>query len=135
MAEIRNAIHLLCLKPTTGDLEWKQPLVNMERSVANDVGRRLAGATPSYAEGLVICPTGAGSIVAVDIVDRSLKWVYRCPVDKGITQQEPRGWQNQGIAAYRAKMSHRWWRARCTINDGKVVVTTPESEHLYCLDL
>src|SRR5690606_16901573 len=66
LAEFNNAIHLVQLNPETGALQRKQPLANLERSVRFDVGRRLAGAPPTYSNGLILCPPGAGSVVAVD---------------------------------------------------------------------
>ncbi len=134
MAEISNTIYLITLEPTTGEVLWKQPLVNMERSVEVDTLRRLAGATPSYAEGLILCPTGAGTIVAVDALDRSLRWVHRFAVDKSETQPERSGW-NQNVGAYQAKLGQRWSRSRCTVHDGYIVASCAESKSLHCLEL
>ena len=39
--------------------------------------RRLAGLSPSYANGILVCPTGANSVVAVDLATRALLWGYR----------------------------------------------------------
>ena len=34
----------------------------------------VAGAMPTYHEGLLICPTGAGAMVAIDLGDQTLRW-------------------------------------------------------------
>ena len=77
MAEIRSAIYLLALDPATGKVHWQQQLVGLEQGIALDPSRRLSGATPSYSGGILVCPTGAGAVVAVDVVKREFAWVYR----------------------------------------------------------
>ena len=42
-----------------------------------DSRRRLAGASPSLAEGILVCPTSAGAVVAVDLATRTLRWGYQ----------------------------------------------------------
>jgi outer membrane protein assembly factor BamB len=134
MAEIRSAIYLLALDPATGKVQWKQQLVGLEQGIALEPARRLFGATPSHAGGIVICPTAAGAVVAVDIVKREFAWVYRyarnmrSPIDAmSIWQQQP---QN-----YVARANNRWLDGTAIIEDGRVVVTPPDSDELHCLDL
>lgn len=133
MAEFANAIHLVQLSATTGELQWKQPLANLERSVVFDVGRRLAGATPSLDGGLIYCPTGAGSVVAVDPVQRAIKWAFRFEVDQEMATRANNSWQRQ-FGAYQPSLTRRWQRNRVIATGGVVLVTTPECEELYCLD-
>lgn len=133
LAEIRNSIYLLVLEPATGHLEWKQPLVNMEQNVADDTLRRIVGATPAYAHGLILCPTSAGCVVAVDAIDRSIRWVYRFGVDESVASRQTASW-NQNRGAYQAKLSDRWSRVRCIAGEGNVVVTSPETNKLHCLE-
>ncbi len=133
LAELANSIHLLQLDPTDGSLEWKQPLVNLERGVGFDAGRRLAGATPSYGQGLVLCPTGAGSVVAVDPVARSLAWTFRFEVDPKVATRKNSGFPNAS-SAYSPTIASRWHRNRAIVAGGSVLVTASECEHLYCLN-
>ncbi|WP_425398452.1 PQQ-binding-like beta-propeller repeat protein [Aeoliella sp.] len=133
LAEFANSIHLLQLDSETGRLLWKQPLANLERSVVFDIGRRLAGATPSYAGGLVLCPTGAGSVVAVDPVKRSLEWAFRFEVDEDLATRTTSGWQQQ-FGAYQPTLATRWQRNRVIANGDSLLVTAPECNQLYCLD-
>jgi len=74
-----------------GGLEWKQPLANLEEQhIASDTPRRLAGASPSLADGILICPTSAGAVVAVDLATRTLRWGYQYR-RTDITMQRMRG--------------------------------------------
>src|SRR5262249_49066962 len=79
LAEIRSAVYLLALEPRTGHLEWRQQLVGLEQSVMLDPQRRLSAATPSQSAGILVCPTSAGIVVAVDLIAREFAWVYRYP--------------------------------------------------------
>ena len=63
--EMAGDISLVCLDPATGKLQWQQQLVANEGwGVQFNPMRRSAGAVPSYHEGVLICPTGAGATVA-----------------------------------------------------------------------
>ena len=79
LAEFTGEIRLVCLDARTGGLEWKQPLANLEESAnhATTLTRRLAGASPSLADGILVCPTSAGAVVAVDLATRTLRWGYQ----------------------------------------------------------
>lgn len=133
IAEFAHAIHLVQLDAGTGALEWKQPLANLERSVIFDIGRRLAGATPTYAGGLIYCPTGAGSVVAIDPVGRAIEWAFRFEVDEEMASRANSNWQRQ-FGAYQPSLARRWQRNRVIATSGMLLVTTPECEELYCLD-
>ena len=47
-----------------------------KQNIAKDPNRRLAGASPSYADGILVCPTSAGAVVGVELATRSLLWGY-----------------------------------------------------------
>ncbi len=133
MAEIRSAIYLLALDPATGKVHWQQQLVGLEQGIALDPSRRLSGATLSYSGGILVCPTGAGAVVAVDVVKREFAWVYRyvrnmrSPIDAAsIWQQQP---QNQTVRA-----NNRWLDGTAIIAGDRVILTPPESDELHCLD-
>ncbi len=134
LAELNNAIHVVQIDAERGKLDWKQPLVNLERGIGIEAGRRLAGATISYGDGLLVCPTGAGSVVAVDPVGRRLAWAFRFPVDEDLASRNSNSY-NRGFGAYQPKLSNQWCRTRVTLAGRRVLVTAPESDELYCLDL
>jgi outer membrane protein assembly factor BamB len=136
LAEMRGQeIRLLGLSARTGKLEWSQQICVVEQSIAQEPERRAGGASPSYADGVLVCPTSAGAIVAVDLTTRSLLWGY----------QYPRG-QQAGAGRFNAlrmgmvpvterRTGDRWVDSSVTIADGRVLATPVESEHLYCLNL
>ena len=101
MAEIKDEIRLLALDGATGNLLWSQQLAMVESNITQDPVRRLAGVSPSYADGVLICPTGAGCVVAVDLASRSLLWgyIYSHPGEQPMTQP---------AMVRRMRMQSRW---------------------------
>ncbi len=129
--ELNSELRLVVLDPTTGKLHWSQQLAHVEAgavpAIISDSTRRLAGATPSLASGVLICPTVANTVVAVDLAERKLLWGY---------QYEPlpiRGWGP--FVQPPRPIGSFWLDSTATIADGKVLLTPSDSEHLICLDL
>src|SRR5882757_4885742 len=134
MAEIRSALYLVALDPATGQVQWLQQLLSLEKSISLDPARRRAGVTPSYAGGVLICPTGAGTVVAIDVVKREFAWVYGYP--REVQSAEMRTfWQNQPAQPQLVRGNNQWLDGSAVIAEGKVLVTPPESSEIYCLDL
>ncbi|MFO0903009.1 MAG: PQQ-binding-like beta-propeller repeat protein [Pirellulales bacterium] len=137
MAEINSEVRLVVLDPKTGALEWQQQLAQLEsRGIQQDLTRRLAGASPSYADGVLICPTSAGAVVAVDIATRTLLWGFQYNQSSGAENRPNQPFFNRGLMGNPPKpIGQRWVDATATIHAGKVLVTPVESEEMYCLDL
>ncbi len=118
-------IRLNVLDPRDGRLLWTQTLT--EGHAFWSSSRHDAGFSPSIASDCVICPTGAGSIVAVDALRRELRWqcVYRAiPVER--TPQ--RGFEFQAPAV------DSWWRQSVVLVAGdRVLVAAPDHGELLCL--
>jgi outer membrane protein assembly factor BamB/tetratricopeptide (TPR) repeat protein len=134
IAEVRGALYLLALDPRTGRFQWRQQLANLEQSVALDPLRRLVGTSPSYAAGILVCPTTSGVIVAVDVVKRQFAWVYRYPFHQQTAADLQNAWQHR-VQQQQTEQNDRWLDGDVVLADGKVFVTPPESTELHCLDL
>lgn len=146
LAEIKGEIRLLALQiktdaethAKTAEVEWSQQLAMVERSVSEDQQRRLAGAVPSFGDGILVCPTSAGAVVAVDLTTRSLLWGYRYPRGADVSG-------HMHIDATRiGNDSHdrqHWHDASVTIADDRVLITPVEvtgsalNIELHCLSL
>ena len=136
IAEMKGQeIRLIALSSETGKVEWSQQLAVVEDGVLNDPYRRGAGATPSFADGILVCPTSAGAIVSVDLATRSLLWGFQYP--RGSEEEVDR------LQMFRMRMFNQterrghdaWVDATATVADGKVLVTPVETNTLYCLSL
>jgi outer membrane protein assembly factor BamB len=115
-----------------------QPLAVIDPENGQDPNRRLSGASPSYADGILVCPTAAGAVVAVDLATRSLLWGY----NYGRNDPSGRNVNNavmmmriNGVYTNNVPSQRRWADSIATIVDGKVLVTPSDSDALHCLNL
>ncbi len=134
MAEIAGDTYLLCLEPKTGREVWRQQLLGNEgTSVASDPVRRIGGAMPSYSDGILICPTSASAVVAMDLASRTLLWGTYFPINDG--NIAIRGNVRFGSAPDQASLLNRWLDGTPVIADGRVLLTPVESDRLFGMDL
>ncbi|MGA2064712.1 MAG: PQQ-binding-like beta-propeller repeat protein [Thermoguttaceae bacterium] len=135
LAEVRDEIRLMALEAATGDLLWSQQLTMVEQGVSQDVLRRLAGVSPSYANGILVCPTGANSVVAVDLATRELLWGYRYPHAPGPVDPNRQQMLFQVRNTPGMPLVPRWLDSAATVVEGRVLLTPPETDALFCLNL
>ncbi len=67
-------IRLQALDPATGRPRWSQLLAYSDTKIELDVARRWLGAPVAVRDGLIVCPTTVGWVVAVDRARRCLLW-------------------------------------------------------------
>ncbi len=135
LAEVKGQeIRLVVLSPDTGALEWSQQLAVVDPPVTSDEFRRNAGATPSFADGVLVCPTAAGAIVAIDLSTRSLLWGYQYPRVHYATDQRFNV-RNAIYAGTDRRSSDHWADNSVTVAGGRVLLTPVETDECYCLDL
>jgi outer membrane protein assembly factor BamB/tetratricopeptide (TPR) repeat protein len=128
IAEIKGEITLVALDAATGKLGWKQQIGHVENfNVMTDPLRRMAGASPSYADGVLVCPTTAGAVVAIDVATRRLLW--------GSEYSHDRNRFSRFDGTRFPRYGDRWVDGTATIVEGKVIVTPPDSTALHCLEL
>lgn len=137
LAEFNGEIRLVVLEANSGHLLWQQQLAHVDYlTIVVDGARRLAAATPSFEGGVLLCPTSAGALVAVDISSQSLVWGYQY-----LKMQVPPGHRGFGIGMLRMqqrvqrRVGERWADATVTVADGRVLLTPIETDDLHCLDL
>jgi outer membrane protein assembly factor BamB len=130
LVEIRDDISLVALDAATGELQWRQQLASLEAGVLHDFRRRLQSSMPSYEEGILVCPTGAGLVVGIDLAKRSLAWAYQYSATPAFDGTYPAAMVEPGDA-----QRSQWIDNATLIAAGRVLVTPPESTDLHCLDL
>ncbi len=139
LGERNNEIALLALQSSTGKLEWEQRLVMPELSLLANRERRVMGLSPTSGQGVLICPTASGAVVAVDVTRRMLLWAY----EYESTQTEETlvanmAWQRGGNLEFSHESIHpesRWADCVPIIAQGRVLITPSDSQALHCLDL
>ena len=141
MAEINGEIRLLALDGATGKELWSQQLALVESNITQDPVRRLAGVSPSYGDGVLICPTGSGNVVAVDLATRSFRWGYvYSHLEEPAAGQPFMGRRMRGNPFQNGFNNlngpvPRWLDGTAIIANGRVLLTPAEADSLYCLNL
>ena len=141
MADVDGEVRLMVLESAlehgrpAARLLWEQPLAVVPGSalaVTHDRERRLAGTAVSYADGVFVCPTGIGALVAVDGTTRSLLWARRFHPEN----YEPVGPDFGRRRRIRLEPARSGWTENVAIIAERRILFTPEySDNLYCLDL
>ncbi|MCA9062197.1 MAG: PQQ-binding-like beta-propeller repeat protein [Planctomycetaceae bacterium] len=101
--------------------------------------RKFAGLMPSFAQGLLICPTSDERIVAISALDHSVRWIYRY---RGLVKAVDFGIENpilEGASGYmqskNVDLKLRWTDSLPRISADRVIITPRDSAQLHCLDL
>lgn len=145
LIEQAGVIRLLCLDPKNlvkaagpdptpkPALVWSQKLGKPNSTLPTDSVRRYQGATLAASDGILICPTNSGVVVAVDTMSRSLLWAhgYReiAPTQRTFDPQT-----GQPIVPQQLP-NDRWRSAGPIISGGRAILTAFDSRKLECVDL
>jgi len=132
LVEQKEQILLAALAEQTGQLLWSLPIAAPERGVAWEPQRRLAGATPSYANGVLICPTSAGAIVAVDPWQPTVLWAYETPLADAAGNRLRMIFNR---SSFQVEAEHCSIDAAAMLVEDSVLAAPVESEELFCLQL
>ena len=132
IGELQGEISLYCLNASNGKPLWSTLLAYADIKIDSDVGRRWWAALPAVSEGVVICPTTVGWLVAVDLYTHEIVWMHRYLA----TMPQEREYQQLHYAMTDLQsLSERWASQPPLIIDGKVLMTAPEYDRLICLNL
>lgn len=71
LGQQQGKIFLFALDAATGKTQWKQALCLASAAFSN---RDKPALSPSYADGILVCPTPNRTLVAVDIATQSILW-------------------------------------------------------------
>jgi len=141
LAEERGQVQLLELDSATGAILWGLGLSNPYQDLVLADDRRLAGLMPSYGNGLLYCPTGEGTLTAIDPIQRRVVWTHlyggNSPALRNQLLMLRMGRQrNQNAAQAREKLleDQRWFDSRVMMAGDFVIYTPPDEDLLICLD-
>lgn len=117
------------------ELVWVQNLGRANTPIKQDAGRRFQGCFLAVADGVMVCPTNSGAIVAVDLNARSLLWAHTYASLDAPSGPRPGQPFNPGMATSGGIKDQRWRASAPMITGGRVLVTAYDSGALQCLDL
>jgi outer membrane protein assembly factor BamB len=157
LVDKQQELRLVCIDPTVlaadtknikGAIVSSQSLGTTQEKMQNDVFRRTTAAHLAYGEGILVCPTNAGAVFGINLLENSLVWAY--PYREKTDQPQPQpgqvfggrrggvrwvvGPNGQPIVPL-ANHENRWKACCPVIADGKVVFTAPDAHSLHCINL
>lgn len=146
LAEVDGEIRLLVLavRHTPNEAqqwtvveEWSQLLIPPIADIQQTPLRRISGIMPSYADGVMVCPTTAGAVVGVDLGSRQLLWGYQ--YESNEVQSSVPG----GVMVVQSHVSSasivtpedrgRWLDSAPTVAGDYILLTPRDSNELHCL--
>ncbi len=131
VAQGESLVSLLALRAEDGRLEWSVPLAETDRQQFKEQSWRHVACPVTWSAGRLVCPTGAGCLVAVDPLTRSLSWSFRFERDDIFSAS--------GFTAAERPFPARWWESWREMflvesRSDTLLVASPESRSLRGLD-
>ena len=123
VGEKENELRLFCLDPASGRPKWSQLIAYSDVKIEQDFGRRWWSAQVAVSDGVILCPTTVGWLVAVDRVDRSILWAHRYSrPNRSRTSRNP----GTTSVVHSTSLNGRWAPSAPVISGNFVVFTPPE---------
>lgn len=129
LAEHRQCLYLVALNPGTGEVLWRQPLGYVPRPVASDGARGAAACVPTVAEGVAVCCTNAGFVVAYDAAAGRLLWAYDYAAGESEAGRQDRA---SDRTAYHGDPA---FPCPAVTRHHRVVFMPDDSRFVHCVDL
>jgi outer membrane protein assembly factor BamB len=129
ITEHNRQLNVVALDAASGSLLWSQGIALVARSITADEIRYFRSCNPAYADGVIVCPTQSGILVAVDALTGSLLWTYYCgdhTVANRIAQRSLARFRSHGSDGFPAVPR---------IEGNRVVFLPRLSGELHCVDL
>ncbi|MEE2639970.1 MAG: PQQ-binding-like beta-propeller repeat protein [Planctomycetota bacterium] len=127
VVEKGGQIRLMVLDANNGSLLWSQQLASTRNQI--DLQQKLfrcnQAATPVFVDGLLVCPTLVGGIVAIDPVDRTLVWGFR--------YESFRPWDY--LDSELQSTTNFWHDNGLLVVDDHLLFSPVDSRKLYCLNI
>lgn len=135
--ESSGQIRLFSLDPRTGEKKWSQLVAASDVAIEKDAGRRWWTAQVAVGDGILVCPTTVGWLVAIDRVTHSLLWGYRPPAQGQRNPMNMRGFGGEIEVMQMVQYSQLgavWGAAPPIIAGGRIVYTPMDADLVVCLD-
>eukprot|EP00456_Euglypha_rotunda_P063732 TRINITY_DN53_c0_g1_i2.p1 TRINITY_DN53_c0_g1~~TRINITY_DN53_c0_g1_i2.p1 ORF type:complete len:1572 (+),score=277.26 TRINITY_DN53_c0_g1_i2:2084-6799(+) len=129
---------LLAMDHTTGHLRWSVSLGVLAPHLADNVLRRRVACPVVLSDGLLLCPTASGMVVAVNPLTRTIEWAYRYPMLQHDSPVRPPS------AVPTAVLPDAWWNEWREIGliqipassdaPGVILLSSPDTGHLHAIN-
>ncbi len=128
---------LLAMDQATGHLRWSVSLGVLAPHLADNLARRRIACPVIMGDGVLLCPTAAGMLVAVNPLTRSIEWAYRYPL---LQHDLP---LRAGAGVPTAVLTDAWWNEWREVSlhqvaakdktPGVILLTSPDTERLHAI--
>lgn len=144
LVETQGLTQLLVLDARTGKSLWTQILSQPTENIFREPHRRRAGLTPALLGDLLVCPTGSGLVVTVDVASRALAWAYQYTAPVAPDGRDPRairlrmammGIPQVEMDPLKGAEVNEWQDGSAILAEGHVILTPRDSPELHCLSL
>ena len=127
-----DEIRLWSLDRATGKPLWSQLIGYSDTKIDLDIARRWVASQVAVGNGVIVCPTTVGWLVAIDRLRQSVLWAYRyaprpngSPVDR-----------DSGASLLPQRDLSGSWSPSAPIISGNHVIFTPQDEpQIFCLSV
>ena len=143
LAEAQGDLRLLVLEQEADRsavrLDWSQTLIATDRPLTSHPMRRLSGLSPSFGDGILVCPTSSGAVVAVDPIRRVLLWGHQYRSTVSPDSMDPRAAMFQRVNPQVLQLddadeTSRWLDSSPLMAEGRAIITPRDADELQCLD-
>ncbi len=143
LAEVKGDLRLLVLEQETDRsavrLDWSQTLIETDRPLTSHPLRRLSGLSPSFADGILVCPTSSGAVVAIDPIRRVLLWGHQYRSTVSADSMDPRLAMFQRpnpqiMQLDESDETSRWLDSAPLMAEGRAIIAPRDADELQCLD-
>ena len=121
IGERDGTVFLNVLDRASGELLWEHAISDVGAAIEQDLVRRWWPAQPAVGRGVIVCPTTAGWLVAIDRLQRRIRWTYRY-----IEARQKKVSSNRPRVAATGPLNARWCPAAPVMTQRHVVYTPPE---------
>lgn len=133
VGEKDRQIRVFAIDAETGTPKWSQLIAYSDAKINRDMGRRWFTAQVAVKDGLLICPTTVGWLVAVDRLNHSVLWAHR--YSKTARVAPNRFGSNPSTMVPAMSLNSRWSPSAPVMTGGHVVYTPSEESTICCLKL
>ncbi|MEX2285889.1 MAG: PQQ-binding-like beta-propeller repeat protein, partial [Planctomycetaceae bacterium] len=131
VGEKNNEIRLFGLDAQLGSPLWSQLIAYSDAPIDQDLARRWFTSQISVGNGVIVCPTTVGWLVAVDRLKHTVLWAHRYTSPTG--RKEPEA--PNATFVQPGRLNGRWSPSAPVIVGNRVVYTPSEEQLLICLNL
>jgi outer membrane protein assembly factor BamB len=142
-----NQVVLMELQASDGQQVWEkvvaaqqQPVLPVRSNGVPPIWSALAetwrsGGSPSYSQGVLVCPLSDRQLAAVDLTSRSILWIYTQQSTEGPINSQMQQLRLMAIQSDVHAPLDSWAENSPTIVADRVLITPAGSGRLFCLDL